>query len=99
MRKFLLAFPALSGAFGCAPLSEDAVGFTYQCGESEDAAYVVVDDHVTVGGGAICGEGDPNLPPEPRMPDVVCETLVADKTTPDESRLDTDRIQAALTAC
>ena len=98
-RSVLPGVPALFAMLGCAPLSEDPVGFSYVCGETEDASYVVVDDHVTVGGGAACGEGDPNLPPEPRFPETVCQTLVADKSTPDEDRLDTARIQAALAAC
>ncbi|HZU84884.1 MAG TPA: glycosyl hydrolase family 28 protein [Polyangiaceae bacterium] len=51
------------------------------------------------GAGAGCGAGDPKLPPEPTLPTDVCQTLVADKATPDESQLDTMRIQAALTAC
>ncbi len=90
---------ALFGVLACAPLSEDATGFTYLCGETPDQSFVVANDHVTVGGGAICGEGDPNLPPEPRLPEQVCQVLSADKTFPDENRLDTQRIQAALTAC
>lgn len=48
-----------------------------------------------------CGAGDPNLPPEPTLPtsDQVCQTLVANKTSPDETNLDTARIQAALNTC
>jgi polygalacturonase len=47
----------------------------------------------------VCGAGDPNLPPEPTLPTDVCQTLVADKTFPDENNLDTARIQAALSGC
>ena len=90
---------ALLVVLGCAPLSGDPEGYTYVCGTAADRSLVVVGDHVTFGGGAICGEGDAKLPPEPRMPDAVCQTLVADKSTPDENRLDTARVQAALTAC
>jgi polygalacturonase len=52
-------------------------------------------------GSVACGAGDPNLPPEPSLPtpDKVCLTLLADKSTPDESHLDMMRIQAALTMC
>ncbi len=89
----------LFALLGCAPVSNDPAGFDYVCGSSPQAAFVVKDDHVTIGGGEICGAGDPNLPPEPRLPETVCQTVVADKTFPDEDRLDTQRIQAALTAC
>lgn len=51
------------------------------------------------GGASACGAGDPNLPPEPTLPTDVCQTLTADKSTPDESKLDTSRIQEALIAC
>jgi polygalacturonase len=47
----------------------------------------------------VCGAGDPNLPPEPALPTDICETLVADKSFPDEDNLDTARIQSALTGC
>ncbi len=50
-------------------------------------------------GASRCGAGDPNLPPEPTLPTDVCQTLTADKSTPDESKLDTERVQAALNAC
>lgn len=46
-----------------------------------------------------CGQGDPNLPPEPQLPSEVCQTLSATKSFPDEAVLDTERIQAAFTAC
>ncbi|HMI84799.1 MAG TPA: glycosyl hydrolase family 28 protein [Polyangiaceae bacterium] len=46
-----------------------------------------------------CGAGDPNLPPEPTLPTDVCQTLTAEKSTPDENNLDTARIQAALSSC
>src|SRR5262245_38571696 len=66
---------------------EDIAAITYVCGNSAPAQ------------ASACGAGDPNLPPEPTLPTDVCQTLVADKSTPDESKLDTDRIQAALSAC
>ncbi len=47
----------------------------------------------------VCGAGDPKLPPEPKFPTEVCQTLVATKTGPDEDMLDTSRIQTALTQC
>jgi polygalacturonase len=50
-------------------------------------------------GASACGAGDPNLPPEPTLPTDVCQTLTADKSTLDESKLDTERVQAALNAC
>jgi polygalacturonase len=48
-----------------------------------------------------CGANDPNLPPEPKFPtdSQVCQTLVSNKTFPDESHLDTTIIQKALDAC
>ena len=49
--------------------------------------------------GTPCGAGDPTLPPEPTLPSTVCQTLVADKSTPDESALDTATIQHAISAC
>ncbi|MGC4086801.1 MAG: glycosyl hydrolase family 28 protein [Polyangiaceae bacterium] len=83
----------LVAGFGCAPLNEEAPAYQYECGSHEELAYTFA------GGQATCGEGDPNLPPEPTLPTDVCETLVADKTFPDESKLDTARIQAAITKC
>lgn len=50
-------------------------------------------------GTSTCGADDPNLPPEPSLPTDVCQTLIADKSTPDERALDTERIQAALDGC
>jgi polygalacturonase len=60
------------------------------CGWSSTAA--------AVSSGA-CGAGDPTLPPEPTLPTTVCQTLTANKSTPDESQLDTTAIAAALAAC
>lgn len=45
-----------------------------------------------------CGAGDINLPPEPAYP-AVCRTLVSNKSTPDESNLDSSAIQQALNQC
>jgi polygalacturonase len=39
------------------------------------------------------------LPPEPKFPEAVCQTLTANKSTPDERAPDTTAIQAALNAC
>lgn len=50
----------------------------------------------TVGSGSC--PADPNLPKEPVDPPA-CTTLMASKSTPDETSLDTSRIQAALDAC
>lgn len=66
-------------------------GYEYVCGTTPSRS-------VSVESG-VCGADDPNLPPEPTLPADVCQTLVADKRTPDESKLDTQRIQAALNAC
>lgn len=67
---------------------ESIQGFDYTCGNSIDSAATEP-----------CGAGDPNLPPEPTLPTDVCQTLVANKSFPDESNLDTVQIQAALAAC
>jgi polygalacturonase len=50
------------------------------------------------GATSACGAGDTNLPAEPTFP-TVCATLTANKSTPDESKLDTAAIQAALNGC
>jgi len=54
------------------------------------------------GGSAVCGAGDPNLPTEPTIPPA-CTTLTAGfaigSAPPDESSLDTSRIQSALNSC
>lgn len=103
--RFVAALGAAFVVNSCAPFNNDPSELSYQCGSSPDAAFVVADDHVTVGGGRICGAGDPNLPPEPRLPDDVCRTLVANKRVvedtelPPEEDLDTARIQAALDEC
>jgi polygalacturonase len=53
--------------------------------------------------GSACGAGDANIV-EPSLPTDVCQTLVADKlasdmSPPDETELDTARVQQALTQC
>ena len=53
--------------------------------------------------GSGCGAGDPNMPAEPTIPPA-CTTLTASQNVaagslPDESTLDTPRIQAALDGC
>src|SRR5205085_5799534 len=81
----------LLGQLGCGA-SDEIAAIQYQC-ETVSAEK---------GGGAgssACGADDPNLPPEPTLPTEVCQTLKADKTFPDEKKLDTDRIQDALDAC
>src|SRR5690606_21569059 len=81
-------------AASCAPLDEEAAGYEHVCGSSDELAFD------TAGGEfSRCGDGDPKLPPEPSFPTDVCQTLKADKSTPDESRLDTERVQQALNAC
>jgi polygalacturonase len=87
-----LLVSATSG-LACAPLNGEAPDYEYTCGSSPELAFE------TAGGNAVCGQGDPNLPPEPTLPTDVCQTLVADKSSPDESKLDTARVQAALQAC
>jgi len=67
----------------------DIAELTYFCDTAPPAPH----------GGERCGEGDPNLPPEPTFPTEICQTLVAEKSSPDENNIDTARLQAALTAC
>lgn len=82
---------ALLGVCGCSS-GGDIAAVDYVCG--------TVDPETTSGAGSsACGADDPNLPPEPTLPSDVCQTLRAGKSAPDEDDLDTDRLQAALTAC
>ena len=87
------AIPLVLALLGCAPVSSDPTGWEYQCGTSDEVVYTFA------GGDAVCGQGDENLPPEPTLPTDVCQTLVSNKTFPDENDLDTARVQAALDAC
>ncbi|MBN1608977.1 MAG: hypothetical protein JW940_20285 [Polyangiaceae bacterium] len=84
------------GALAACTESTDIAAYTYVCGTTEDAAF-------KFGGGPdSCGYEDVQLgklPPEPTYPIEVCQTVVSDKATPDESRLDTVRIQTALNDC
>jgi polygalacturonase len=86
---------SLRALIACTDAAEIAA-YTYVCGTSEEAAF-------RFGGGPdSCGYDDVvsgKLPPEPTYPSEVCQTLVSDKSTPDESRLDTVRIQKALNDC
>jgi len=55
------------------------------------------------GGSGACGDGDPNMPPEPTIPPA-CATLPATQNVPaggvpSEASLDTSAIQKVLTAC
>ena len=79
-------------AFGGCSSAPDIAAIHYTCGnDPAPASPIAASDR--------CGAGDPNLPPEPTLPSDVCQTLTATKSTPDEGDLDTDRVQAALTAC
>lgn len=89
----LMGLFASLGLVGCGGLHNDPAGYVYQCETSPEAAF----DYA--GGDVHCGEDDPNLPPEPTLPSEVCRTLKANKSTPDESDLDTARVQAALDEC
>jgi polygalacturonase len=79
-------------ATGCSASSDAIPAATYTCGTSSTAASVS-------GAQTACGAGDPDLPPEPKLPQSVCRTLQANKSRPDERNLDTAAIQSALTAC
>jgi polygalacturonase len=84
----------LVGAAACGA-NHEIPAIDYVCGTSPPAA--------DSAGGAACGADDPNLPAEPTLPTDVCQTLTANKSAPIEddpnNPLDTDRIQAALSAC
>jgi polygalacturonase len=91
-RRFLIGVLSLASTLGvgsCTSSSGDVAGGA-SCGLSTSA---------DSSPGPACGTGDVNLPPEPSLPSSVCQTLAANKSTPDESQSDTLRIQAALTAC
>ena len=75
--------------------SSDIVALGYVCGSASSPASPAS----TAATVPACGADDPNLPPEPTFPTDICQTLEADKATPDEDHLDTERVQAALTAC
>ena len=88
---------AVLGAFGftgCGGFQNEAAGYEYQCETVPEAAF-----DYTEWGTVRCGEGDPNLPPEPELPSDVCRTLVSNKSFADEDDLDTERVQAALDEC
>lgn len=80
----------------CSPSNDTVAPLPYVCGF---AAPSTGGSSSGDGGAAACGFGDPNLPPEPTLPAIVCQTLTANKSTPDESNLDTSAIQTALNAC
>jgi hypothetical protein len=81
----------LGGA--CANNDEDLPDIEYMCETDpapSQAAFL----------SGTCGVGDPKLPPEPKLPTEVCQTLVATKTGPSEDDgLDTSRVQTALAQC
>jgi len=93
-RRAWLVGAAAVLAGGACDSNGDIAAISYLCGNGPAAA-----PSGAGAAGPACGAGDPNLPPEPTLPTDVCRTLVADKSTPDESHLDGDRIQAALSAC
>jgi polygalacturonase len=89
-----IAVASLLGLAGCT-FQNDPAPYVYECETSEEAAF-----DYRPGGTVRCGEGDPLLDGvEPTLPTDVCVTLVADKSFPDESKLDTARVQAALNQC
>ena len=95
--KLVLLIAVLSslGLFGCGGFQSEPAEYTYQCETSEAEAF-----DYQPWGTTRCGEGDPLLVNvEPTLPTDVCQTLVANKTFPDENDLDTARVQAALVAC
>jgi polygalacturonase len=90
----LVGAVSLFGIAACGA-NDDIPAIDYACGSVPSPA--------DSSNGVACGADDPNLPPEPSLPTDVCQTLTATKSAPIEddpdNPLDTDRIQAALTAC
>jgi polygalacturonase len=81
------------GLLACGANEQPITPIIYTCGSDPALAFENTRDSHT------CGADDPNLPPEPTFPTSVCQTLSANKSTPDEADLDTLRVQEALTAC
>jgi polygalacturonase len=85
------------GLLACGSDGADITPYSYECGTDPGIAFEAMKDNPPE---ARCGYGDPELPPEPSYDAIpVCRTLYSNKSTPDESDLDTDRVQAALTEC
>jgi len=94
----------VSLGLGCSPASDQIASYSYLCGNEPPPE--------AAPGAPRCGEGDPNLPPEPTLPadpaDAAC-ILTAVRRTPadgavlpesgDPAELDTARVQAALNHC
>ncbi|HXX70505.1 MAG TPA: glycosyl hydrolase family 28 protein [Polyangiaceae bacterium] len=93
-RVIAALLPTVTSA--CAPSSDSVPPLPYVCGFASPSPG---GSSGADGAAEPCGAGDPNLPPEPTLPTTVCQTLTANKSTPDESNLDTTAIQTALTAC
>src|SRR5262245_48540559 len=95
-RLWLVFLLSLLGLVGCTFDDAPIPGYVYECGTDAAAAF----DYS--GGEVHCGADDALLAGlEPTRPteDQVCETLVANKSFPDENDLDTKRVQDALDAC
>ena len=89
----LLMAPGLE--LGCSSTSEPAA-LVYSCETSPTLSPITEP-------GQVCGAGDTNIT-EPTLPTEVCQTLVAQKyaddmSPPDETTLDTARVQQALIDC
>jgi polygalacturonase len=89
-RRLLIGVLGLTSTLGVACNSSEVSPASLVCGVSATADSTPA---------PACGAGDVNLPPEPSLPSNVCQTLAADKSTPDETQSDTLRIQTALSAC
>jgi hypothetical protein len=87
-RRLALSPVVLLLLSACPAGSDDLSAIEYQCGTTDLSPSAPA-----------CGSGDSLLPPEPTYPTDICQELAANNTFPDESNLDTQRLQAALTAC
>jgi hypothetical protein len=83
---------SLLGAAACGSIGDDIPPIEYMCETDPTPSQAAALS-------GVCGAGDPKLPPEPKFPTEVCQTLVATKTGPIEEPLDTSRVQTALTQC
>jgi polygalacturonase len=92
---------SLLAGFGCQQ-QQSITPLIYTCGTTSDPSVAIA------GAASDCSDIDSTLPPEPMLPppptDPACTLTAQTGTTdgnwiPDETSIDTGRIQAALTAC
>jgi polygalacturonase len=83
---------ALLGVAACGNMDEDSPPIATMCETDSTPA--------SPSTSGVCAADDERLRGvQPQYPQVVCQTLAAVKTGPDEGNLDTSRVQTALTQC